>query len=168
MEPITEEITAPTEAPLAPQKKERSQAQKDALAAARARALQVRKENAELKSKEKAVKSHQKKEQTRQIEQAYQALPKPEIPEEEDDPWSDEAFAKIEKLPAPYASRASAPKKRKPARRIVVTEVSSEEDVEDVEVVLPKAPRSRPVPPPPSQEEMHYQAAMNKMFHLSI
>ena len=57
------------------------------------------------------------------------------------------------------------PKKRKPARRIVVTEVSSEsEDEEDVEVVLPKYKQ----PPAPSKEELHMQRAMDKMFSYGI
>jgi hypothetical protein len=167
MEPVESKDATLTEAsppPQAPQKKERSQAQKDALAAARAKALQTRRENAELRSKEKAVKSHHKAERVRQVEEAYsslpkvQQLPKAEAPEEDD--WD----APIEELPAPY--KEPKPKKRKPARRIVVTEVSSEEDDHsDVEVVLPKAPRP---PPAPSAEEVHYQAAMNRMFHLQL
>ena len=157
MEPVTEEITEATEPPQAPQKRERSQSQKDALTAARARALQVRKENAELRSKEKAVKSHAKQERVRQVEEAYQQIPKADDPK---DTWSE---GEVEELPAPY--REPKPKKRKPARRVIVTEVSSDEDdVEDVEVVLPKAPR----PPSASAEELHYQAAMNKMFRLGI
>jgi hypothetical protein len=158
MEPVDATLTEASPPPQAPQKKERSQAQKDALAAARAKALQTRRENAELRSKEKAVKSHHKAERVRQVEAAYSSLPKAEAPEEDD--WD----APIEELPAPY--KEPKPKKRKPARRIVVTEVSSEEDDHsDVEVVLPKAPRP---PPAPSAEEVHYQAAMNRMFHLQL
>jgi hypothetical protein len=116
-----------------------------------------------LRQKERAVKSHQKQERTRQVEEAYQQLPKAEE-EDDEDPWSDEAFAKIEELPAPYAQPK--PKKRKPARRVIVTEVSSgeESDHSDVEVVLPK---KRSTPPEPTSEEVHHQRLMNKMFEYS-
>ena len=65
----------------------------------------------------------------------------------------------------PLPVKVPKPKKRKPARRIVVTEVSSEsEDEEDVEVVLPKYKQ----PPAPSKEELHMQRAMDKMFSYGI
>ena len=168
MEPVENADATPTEAtqpPQAPQKKPRSEAQLKALEAARAKALATRKENAELRQKERAVKSHHKQERTRQVEEAYQQLPKAEE-EDDEDPWSDEAFAKIEELPAPYAQPK--PKKRKPARRVIVTEVSSgeESDHSDVEVVLPRA-RAKP-PPEPTTEEVHHQRLMNKMFEYSI
>ena len=51
-------------------------------------------------------------------------------------------------------------KKRKPARKVVVTEVSSasESEASDVEVVLPRARKK------PSPEELQYQRSMSKMF----
>ena len=176
MESVDSEVveSTPTEAStesvperLAPLKKPRTEAQLKALEAARAKALTARKENAQLRQKEKAVKSHQKAERVRQVEEAYQKLPKDEAPEEED-PWSDEAFAKMEQPPPPYAQPK--PNKRKPARRIVVTEVSSGEesdDHSDVEVVLPKQ-RTPPPPPEPTPEEVYFQRAMNRMFHIGL
>ena len=169
MESVDDTDATPTEAtqpPQAPQKKPRSEAQLKALEAARAKALATRKENAELRQKERAVKSHHKQERTRQVEEAYQQLPKTEAAEEED-PWSDESMAQIEELPAPYAQPK--PKKRKPARRVIVTEVSSGEesdDHSDVEVVLPRA-RAKP-PPEPTTEEVHHQRLMSRMFNYSV
>ena len=167
MESVDDTDATPTEAPpppQAPQKKPRSEAQLKALEAARAKALATRKENAELRQKERAVKSHHKQERVRQVEEAYQQLPKAEE-EDDEDPWSDEAFAKIEELPAPYAQPK--PKKRKPARRVIVTEVSSgeESDHSDVEVVLPK---KRSPPPEPTAEEVHHQRLMDRMFFYGI
>ena len=170
MEPVEDtdatatEATQPPQAP--PQKKPRSEAQLKALEAARAKALASRKENAALREKERAVKSHQEQERTRQVEEAYQQLPKAEE-EDDEDPWSDEAFAKIEELSAPYAQPKPKPKKRKPARRVIVTEVSSgeESDHSDVEVVLPK---KRSPPPEPTAEEVHHQRLMDRMFFYGI
>jgi hypothetical protein len=100
--------------PPAPLKRERTEGQKKSLEAARAKALLVRRESAALKEKEKAVKSHQKLERKRQVEQAYSAIqPEPESDEEPPPP--------------------SVKKKRKP-RRVIVTEQSSDSE-QDVEVV---------------------------------
>ena len=92
------------------------------------------------------------------VEEEYARLPK-----EPDPDWD----TPIEEWPEdpPLPVKVPKPKKRKPARRIVVTEVSSEsEDEEDVEVVLPKYKQ----PPAPSKEELHMQRAMDKMFSYGI
>ena len=160
VEAIPEGEPTTTEAPQTPLegKKPRSHAQLKALEAAREKALRVRRENAELRQKEKAVKSYQKQERVRQVEQAYDQLPKKEA--EEQDDWD----SPIQELPAPY-QEPKPKKKRKPARRVIVTEVSSESDHSDVEVVLPK---KKPPPPQPTAEEMHYQRAMERMFTLAL
>jgi len=166
MESVENTDATPTEAievPVAVQKKPRSEAQLRALEAARAKALAARKENAELRQKEKAVKSHAKQERVRQVEQAYQQLPKAEAIE---DAWSDEAAAKIEEEETPPWRDDPKPKKKRPPRRVIVTEVSSDEEHSDVEVVLPKAKRTPA--PAPSAEDIHQQRLLNKMFYYGI
>ena len=158
------EVTEATEplAPLQAQKKPRSIAQLKALQAAREKALQVRKENAQLRDKERAVRNAQKVERMASIEEAYDRL---QTKTEEPD-WD----TPIEEWPEdpPMPVKEPKPKRRKPARRVIVTEVSSEsegdEDHQDVEVVLPKY---KP-PPAPSREELHMQRAMERMFTYGI
>ena len=100
---------------------------------------QMDEKEAELRQKEKAVTQHRKQERARQVEAEYESLAEPEKP----------------RKPA-----------RKPARRVIVTEVSSESESEhsDVEVVLPRA---RP-PPQASAEELLYQRKMERMFTLGV
>ena len=152
MDPPTEvpiEATqAPTQATEAPQKKARTQAQIDALAAARIKALQVRKERAQARHAPPP------------------SAPPTPVPEEEEDPWE----ADIPEEEPPYAiPPPPKPKKRKkPARRVIVTEVSSDEGTSDsdVEVILPKARAQQPAGPSPL--ELEYQNKMNKMFRYGI
>ena len=147
----------------APQKRERTEAQKASLEAARAKALQVRRENALLREKERALKTHERAEKVRQVEQAYSAI-QPKIEPETWDDLSEEEEQGLKVVkPAPA-------KKRKPARRVIVTEVSSAEESDndstgDVEVVLPRA---RPPPKPPTAQEINYQRTLNKMFNYGI
>ena len=161
MEPVENADATPTEAPQPPQaaqKKPRSEAQLKALEAARAKALATRKENAELRQKEKAVKSHHKQERVRQVEEAYQKIPKAQ---EEEDDWD----APIEELPAPYRE-PKAKKRKKPVRRVIIQEASSSSEEDDVEVILPKLGKTPP--PEPNPDEVNYRRAMNRMFNLAI
>ena len=159
----TTEIPSETPEPLPPLqplagKRPRSEAQLRALEAARAKALQVRKERAQIRNMERAVQNAQKVQRMASVEEEYARLPK-----EPDPDWDTpiEEWPEDPHLPV----KVPKPKKRKPARRIVVTEVSSEsEDEEDVEVVLPKYKQ----PPAPSKEELHMQRAMDKMFSYGI
>jgi hypothetical protein len=152
----TTEIPSETPEPLPPLqplagKRPRSEAQLRALEAARAKALQVRKERAQIRNMERAVQNAQKVQRM-----AYRSTteePDWDTPIEE---WPD--------LPMPVKQEPKRVKKRKPARRIVVTEVSSESEEEDVEVILPK----HRTPPPPTREELHMQRAMDKMFSYGI
>ena len=135
----TESVT-----PQTTQKRERSEAQRVALAAARAKALEVRKQNAVLREKEKAVKTHQKAERVRQVEEAYSAIQNEPV---------DDAEEEIQEKP------------KKRTRRVIVKEAESDSEHSDIEVVLPRAKKQ---PPSPSAEDVHYQRAMAKMFHYGI
>ena len=141
-------------------KRPRSEAQLRALEAARAKALQVRKERAQIRNMERAVQNAQKVQRMASVEEAYSKLPSTTEEPDWDTPieeWPEDPPLPVKKEPKT--------KKRKPARRIVVTEVSSEsESEEDVEVVLPK----HRTPPPPTREELHMQRAMDKMFSYGI
>ena len=159
-EPVEASETPEPLQPLAAKKpRPRSEAQLKALQAARARALEVRKANAEVRVKERAVQNAQKVQRMASVEEAYDRLPT----KTEDPDWD----TPIEQWPddPPLPVKQPKPKRRKPARRIVVTEVSSEsEDEEDVEVLLPKY---KP-PPAPSKEELHMQKAMDRMFNYGL
>ena len=157
-EPVEVTETPEPVAPLAG-KKPRSEAQLKALTAARARALQVRKERADLRVMERAVQNAQKVQRMASVEEAYSKLPSTTEEPDWDTPieeWPEDPPLPVKKEPKT--------KKRKPARRIVVTEVSSESEEEDVEVILPK----HRTPPPPTREELHMQRAMDKMFSYGI
>jgi septum formation inhibitor MinC len=147
MEPPIEESTPSTEEPQTPTeppppttvKRERTEAQKEALKKAREKAMKVRVENAALKKREqemeKALLEKAKQERLAKIQEFEQM----EEPEPEPEPVK---------------------RKKKPARRVIVTEVSSgEETEEDVEVVLPKAKKSA--------QQLQYERTMQKMFSLS-
>ena len=60
---------------------------------------------------------------------------------------------------APVQEETPVPKKRKPARRIIVHEASSGEDDDTVDVVLPRERK------PPSAAEVQYQRTLNKLFY---
>ena len=91
----------------------------------------------------------QKQERISKVQEEYEALTNRKEPKKVKVPESSEEFL----------SEETTPKKRKPARRIIVHEVSSaeESDGEDVEVVLPKVK-------PPTEKEIQYQSVLNKMF----
>ena len=81
-----------------------------------------------------------KEEERQRIEREYAALQNPEKPE------------------------GNTPKrKRKPARKVIVTEASSARESEDeVEVVLPKPKKQ----PPLSREEIQYRRTYSQMFEM--
>jgi hypothetical protein len=149
MDPSTEESTPSTEEPQTstetPQpttvKRERTEAQKEALKKARAKAMTVRAENAALKKREQEIEKQMaekaKQERLAKIQEYEKEQEEPDEPE-----------------PEPVK------RKKKPARRVIVTEVSSgEETEEDVEVVLPKAKKSA--------QQLQYERTVQKMFSLS-
>lgn len=129
-----EDTPPPTEEAVPPKAKPpRSEAQKAALERAREKAIKVRAENAELKRMEA---------QKAALERAREKA---------------ERVARVEEEIASLASEDAKPRKRKPARRVIVTEASSASESDDeVEVVLPKAKKST--------EDLSYQRAMSKMF----
>ena len=136
-------VESPSEVVTPRQKAPRTPAQLAALDAARQKAMKIRTEKAELSRKEKEVArvqlERQRSERAAKIQSEYDALHAPPV----------ESPAQPETEPLP-------PKKaRKPARRIIVHEVSSAEEDEDdtVDVILPKA---KPVDP--------YARVRQKMF----
>jgi pyruvate/2-oxoglutarate dehydrogenase complex dihydrolipoamide acyltransferase (E2) component len=150
MDPSIEESTPGTEEPQAPTeppppttvKRERTDLQKLALKKAREKALKVRAENAALKKREQEIE--------KQLVEKAKAERLAKIQEYEKEQEEPEA----EPEPEPVK------KKKKPARRVIVTEVSSgEETEEDVEVVLPKQKKSA--------QQLQYERTMAKMFTLS-
>ena len=142
----------PSETPLevteARPKVPRTQKQMDALENARKRAMQVRSERAELKSKEREIVRTQmemeRKAKADRIRSEYDAMQRVDAEEEEE--------------PAPPAPPTK--KARKPARRIIVHEVSSASESEDdtVDVILPKERKK------PTAAEAGYRRTMDKMF----
>ena len=159
----TEELQAAAEEqqsnPVVPHTKvfrERTEAQKQALERARAKAMLVRAENAALKRKEleveRALLAKSKADRAAKINAEYEAL----ATKEGEEMFNEEEGPAQEKV-------APTPKKRKPARRVVVTEVSSASDSEasDVEVILPRARKQ------PMAQELKYQHTMSKMFSYS-
>ena len=141
----------PSETPLevteARPKVPRTQKQMDALENARKRAMQVRSERAELKSKEREIVRTQmemeRKAKADRIRSEYDAMQRVDAEEEE------------EPAPPPPTKKA-----RKPARRIIVHEVSSASESEDdtVDVILPKERKK------PTAAEVGYRRTMDKMF----
>ena len=108
--------------------------------------MAVRAENAALKKKEaeveRAMVEKAKADRAAKINAEFEALKSPTSQETEEE--------------EPLPKR----RKRKPARRVIVTEASSASESEDdeVEVVLPRARKQ------PSAQEVAYRRAMEKMF----
>ena len=136
-------VESPSEVAIPRQKAPRTPAQLAALDAARQKAMKIRTEKAELSRKEKEVArvqlERQRSERAAKIQSEYDALHAVESPAP----------------PQPEAEPLPPKKARKPARRIIVHEVSSAEEDEDdtVDVILPKA---KPVDP--------YARVRQKMF----
>ena len=132
------------------QKRERTEAQMAALAAARVKAVEVRKQNAELRRAERevdaaALQAVVKERRERDDRLQRKAL----IPDESADDEDDEQPEEI------IEERIVKKKKRKPKppvrRRVVVVEESDSEDGEDLppeeEVTTVSVPRARPPDP---------------------
>ena len=144
---VTEVPQAPTES-TEPLKGKMSDARRAALEKARAKAMAVRAENAQLKRKEKEVEralaAQAKAERLQKVEEQYQKL------------------TGVTEEPQEDADEAPPPRKRKPARRVVhVTEVSSasESETEEVEVRLPRPKKEKK-----TAEQLQYERAVNKLF----
>jgi len=130
-------------------KPERSLAQMEALNRARLKAHEVRRANADLKQKERAIVKAEKDKKASEINRRYQETvaaphaPTPSTPPLREDQVDEQEEVVYEKAP-------KAPKKKK--RVVVVQESDSEED--EIEVVLPKRktkapPIEREAEPPP-------------------
>ena len=151
LQTTTEPLSTPTEGPGAEliatrQKRPRTEAQMLALQRAREQAMMVRQQNADLKRKQqeidRAVLAKAKRDERERIEREYDHLHSTP-PEEAEVMEADEKPAR----------------KRKPARKVIVTEVSSGSDTEEeVQVVLPRAKKSM------TAEQIRYQRAYTKMF----
>jgi hypothetical protein len=141
------EATETTIEPTAKIPKVRSEAQTQALDIARARAVASRIETASLKRKERqielALAAKTASERANKINSDYDALKN--MDQSEEIPTSGEVKHK----------------RRKPARRVIVTEVSSASEESDVEIVLPKVRRLKELP---SQMQMDYRRSAAKMF----
>jgi hypothetical protein len=125
------------------EKKERTDAQKQALLKARERAVEVRQQNAELRRKEaevtRAKEAAEKVARREQIEKEYDDMHKQE-PEEEEE-------VVVQKKP------------KKVKRRVVVVQDSSSSE-EEIEVRLPKAKQKK------TADQSMYERSMQKMFTL--
>jgi hypothetical protein len=107
----------------------RTEAQKQALDRAWVRAMEVRTENASLKSKEAEIEKVQSaKTASLQAEKIN----------------SDYAAIKESEPKTPHVSPEQKQKKRKQARRVIVTEVSSASEPENVETVMPRPKLPKP------------------------
>jgi len=127
--------------------------------------MMVRQQNAELKRKQqeidRATLAKAKQDERERIEREYNNLhaQRPKAPPiEEEDRHAIRTGPPVSEEENPEKIREK-PRKRKPARRVIVTEASSgSETEEEVEVQLPRQRRPR------SAEEITYQRAMSKMF----
>ena len=134
-------------------KPERSLAQMEALNRARLKAQEVRRANADLKLKEKAIAKAEKEQKASEINRRYQEVnkipvPEPDPPTPSTPPLLEDQVDEQEEVV--YEKAPKAPKKKK--RVVVVQESDSSE--EEIEVVLPKrsktkAPIEREPEPPP-------------------
>ena len=142
MDPLqaTSELTEPlgTVTPVASTvPKERSEAQKLALAKAREKAMASRKANAELKLKQKAIEAAEKQQKRTEVEQKYEQLQHPKAEpkaSEEKEEKEEEEEVVYEKAP-----------KKKVKRKVVVVQESS--DDEEIEVRLPKKKNTKAAEP---------------------
>ena len=132
-------------------KTERSLAQMEALNRARVKAQEVRRQNADLKLKEKAIAKAEKDQKASEINRRYQALDPGVTAQAPQEPAADppEATQPTEEEEEVVYEKAPKPKGPKKRRVVVVQESDSEE--EEIEVVLPKKKNKPPIarePPP--------------------
>jgi hypothetical protein len=121
-------------------KQPRSESQIAALARARARAIEVR--------RFKSEQAWERKESDKNLPTREEMLE-----------WEAEKEEKKRMAEGSQSPKQSPKKKRKPARRVIVTEVSSGSD-SDVEVVLPRVAKQKPL----SESEIQYRHTESKMF----
>jgi len=111
--------------------KERSEAQKNALAQARAKAQEVRSANKDLKEKEKQIRQIEKQQKASEINSRYEKLKK----------QSDEGVTEVPPEPEPPVVASEEPPKaktEKKKRRIIVVEAESSADEYEIELPKPK------------------------------
>jgi hypothetical protein len=128
-------------------KQPRTESQIAALARARARAIEVRR----FKSEQAWERKESDKDlPTREelMEWERERAEKKRMRDETDDE-------------SPTPKQSPRKHKRKPARRVIVTEVSSASDDSDVEIVLPRVAKQKPM----SEPEIKYRQTETKMFH---
>lgn len=131
-------------------KPERSLAQMEALNRARVKAQEVRRQNADLKLKEKAIAKAEKDQKASEINRRYQALDPGVAAQAPQEPAADppEATQPTEEEEEVVYEKAPKPKAPKKRRVVVVQESDSEE--EEIEVVLPKK-KNKPPPIAPGE-----------------
>jgi hypothetical protein len=130
-------------------KQPRTESQIAALARARARAIEVRRFKSEQAwERKESDKDLPTREELREWEK--ERSEKRRVRDESDD----------EPQTPKHSPRKQSPKKRKPARRVIVTEVSSASDDSDVEIVLPRVAKQKPM----SDSEIQYRQTESKMF----
>jgi hypothetical protein len=132
-------------------RKERTEGQRLALEKARQKAMAVRAESAALRKKEaeveRAFAAKARADHAARVEAEFQALSNHE-------PHEEEGETELDRAPEPAPTR-----RRKPARRVIVTEASSASESEnEVEVVLPRARKQ------PTAEQLRHQRSLAKMF----
>ena len=138
--PATDEVLPVTEKI----KKERTEAQKQTLLKARAKALEVRKTNAELRRQEKQKEKQLKEVRKDQIE--------PVQPSNESDQEEEEEIKEVQRP-------------RKKIKRKIVVVQSSESEEEEIEVKLPRSKKEAPKAPP-DPKQIKYERSMQRMFTL--
>ena len=125
-----------------PQKKERSESQLAYLAAARVKALSVRKENAALRKQEREVEAAALKDLVKERRERVHKEHK-QLVQEEPEPEDDDEEELVEE------TRVVKKKRKKPPirRRVVVVEESDDEDVPEEDVTEVHVPKAKPPDP---------------------
>ena len=116
--------------------RERSDAQKIALAKAREKAMLVRSQNAELRKKQRAIEAAEKERSKKEVEEKFEALQVKPTPEPKEEIEEEEEEVVQEK-----------PKKKKVKRRVVVVQPETSSSEEEVEVQLPRKKKTKPEAP---------------------
>ena len=147
----------PAEEKKVKEKKPRTEAQLAILSAARAKALEVRKANAELRNQEKEI---VKAEKTKALEERKKKVAdygKPKEPEPEPEP-------EVEYHNPPVV-------KKKKKKKVVVVEESESSSSEEEEVVVVKKKKKKPVvvqedrPPQFTKEQLHKRAIAQRNYN---
>ena len=126
-----------------PQKKERSEAQLAALAAAREKAYEVRKANAALRKQEREVEAAALKDLVKERRERVHKEHKQLVQQEEPEPEEDEEEPELVE-----ETRVVKKRKKPPIRRrVVVIEESDEEEVPEEDVTEVHVPKPKPPDP---------------------